>query len=396
VLVAAAAASCTTGGGTGASRASTSGDATGTALAVSAPPSRPAPPLVPSTPDVPLAAVAADDLAPLGAYTRIELRANGIALDNEALVATWPDEERARVRSALPPGTPSIVQRRHQVLSLQGSALLPTRDASGLDALVPLREALGPVSMIDRMHRPPGTPSDLRLDLALHVAPTIPFDLLVSVLMTAQSTGYQRFHFAVREPSGRVADLPVLTPSGDPEAFRVASGSFCLAPIITLGATGFDVVAAIGTPYDDVIGQPTASDVRRFDAELEFMRKHAGAADKAEAPPAASQSAWRRWYKRTLLGRDRACPSVPLVAGKPDLAPLLALVREAKAAAPGCQSAYLRVPPEMPWSALAPLAAAVAHEAPHLVLLAPSRPGDVDGAECKRGLAPADLARPPR
>lgn len=361
-----------------------------------------------SVPDGALARVHVDSLPPVGPFARLTLVPSGVAVDNEAVVADWPDAERARVLANLPPGTRSVVEARRTVLSLGGWRVAETRADVSLESLVPLRDVLARFAITERMHSAtmPALGAELHLDIALFVAETMPFELLTRVLMTAQSAGYDRFHFAVRDASGRVGDLLVLGPSSDLEGFRKASGGFCAVPRVTLGPRGFDVVAGIGALSDDVVAQPVPSDLRRLEAEVDFVRKQEGApgASPHAAPPATNHLAasasgergWRRWYQRSMLRHDRACPSVPSVGGAPDVASLLALVHEVKAIAPGCHSVYLRVLADTPLAEVASIAAALASESPRVVFLAPEAPLDADrkgDLDCKEGMRAADLVK---
>ena len=357
--------------------------------------------------DAALARVAVDGLPAIGPLTTVALAPSGASVDNEAVVGAWPEPERARVLGDMPPGTQSVIAPRRKVLSLRSWQPVEQYDAGLLDALVPLRDALGTLASIEFLHLRPTSsagPSP-RLDLAVYAAETMPFDLLTRVLMVAQATGYQVFHLAVRDAGGAVRDLAILAPAFDIEALRVAKGAYCSVPIVTIGPRGFDFAVALGTVGDDVVAQPGAPDLRRIEAEKGFIRRYGeGGAPVAHLPPPRASAAagaadlpqpgWARWYRRAVLRADRACPSVPLRGADLDVPGMLALVRDVHAIAPGCRSAYLRAQGDTPFVTLAPIAAALSRVAPRVVLLAPGP--SREGLDCADAVPVSELAKAAR
>jgi hypothetical protein len=349
-------------------------------------------------PDAAIPRVPVAELPPMGAFVSLALAPAGATVDNEPVVGAWPEKERTRVLGLLPAGTDAVLVPRRKVLGLSNWSPLEGVDGGLADALLPLRDALGRLSMIEIVHRGDaarGAPP--KLDLAVYAAQTISYDLFTRVLMTAHSTGWLAFHVAVRDPGGEVKDLPITAPANDVEGLRRLSGAYCSVPVVTLGTFGAEVSVGLGVVGADVVAQALPHDLKRIEAERAFEERGGDPHADHLALPAGSaapdggtpEPGWARWYRKVVVREDRACPSVPARGGQTDVEGLVSLAREVLDVAPGCRAVYLRAAPDASLAVVSPVAAALARVAPTLVLLAPG----TARTDCSEAASIADLRK---
>jgi len=168
--------------------------------------------------------------------TRIVVTANGIDVDNSAVVDSWPREKREAFISSLDPeGRESVPLVEHEVVKLSSGRITGVELLADWPGLRPLSQVLEAAWDIERRFRqetasdPPFVPR-----VAMAIEGSVPYETVARVQSLVGQLGLEECSFQVRRADGTIAELPACAPRG-----RLRMG--CQVPRMTVVDTGLAI-----------------------------------------------------------------------------------------------------------------------------------------------------------
>jgi hypothetical protein len=185
----------------------------------------------PSAPDPEALPVATrDDLPAATPALTITIHRDTVAVDNRALVESWPSRERERARAGRPRSTAEAGENGTEWPIVRGSAALPDPAALRIDALATL---LSRAAAVERARE--GS-SAAPIAYSIRAAARTPWRRIVQVMITAGATGWAEPRLLLRDASGTEVALAMplaREPTGAPLTIAIPSSRDILASIAT-------------------------------------------------------------------------------------------------------------------------------------------------------------------